>query len=33
MEDRTSGIKDMIEGIDGSVKENVKSEKILAQYF
>lgn len=33
MEDRISGTKDMIEGIDTSVKENVKSEKILTQHF
>ena len=33
MEDRISGTKDMKEGIDTSVKENVKSKKILTQHF
>ena len=31
MEERISGIKDMIEEIDISVKENVKSNKLLTQ--
>ena len=31
MEERISGVKDMIEEIDSSVKENVKSNKFLTQ--